>query len=180
MPYETHTFTVNRSVNRVRQNAMKTDAWIPLLFSMGYDGKRVKVKKQEEKELGQGQVGAVYKAEFYEITTSFAKDKRELFEITETSDSSITIRYQPNQNRQGQGLAPSEDERLPNIVLKWSEIDKRNTQVQLNQLALPPAPDWGLASVLLCCCFVNEYRRAKRVIQYRADCHEELELYLAC
>jgi hypothetical protein len=45
MAYETHTVTANRSVNRFRQNAMKTDAWIPLLFSMGDGGKRAEKKE---------------------------------------------------------------------------------------------------------------------------------------
>jgi hypothetical protein len=162
MPYETHTFTftVHRSVNRVRESAMKTDEWVPLLFTMGYDGKRVKKE--------QGQVGAIYLAELYEITTSFAKDKRELFKISEVSDSSITIRHEPNRQR----FSP------PQIVLKWSEIDRRNTKVELTQVALPPATrtDCGPITVLLLCFARHE----RKIRQNREDCHEELKLYLSC
>jgi hypothetical protein len=160
---ETHTFTVNRSLNRVRQSAMKTDEWVPLLFSMGYDGKRVKKKE--------GQVGAIYLAELYEITTSFAKDKRELFKISEISESSIIIRHEPNRQR----FLP---EQRPQIVLKWSEIDRHHTKIELTQVALPPATrtDCGPITVLLLCFARHE----RKIRQNREDCHEELKLYLSC
>jgi hypothetical protein len=45
MAHETCTVAANRSVNRVRQNAMKADAWIPLLFSMEDGGKRAEQKE---------------------------------------------------------------------------------------------------------------------------------------
>jgi hypothetical protein len=137
--YEIHTFTVNRSANRVRQNAMKTDTWIPLLFAIAYDGKRVK------KEEGQ---------------------------ISEISETSIKIRYQSSRKK----VSPEE---RPTIVLWWSEIDKRNTKVQLKQLALPPAPDcWSLMVSILLLSF--SHCKAKRVVQNRKDCYEELELLLSC
>ena len=78
-------FTVNRSLRRVGKTLKRTDDWVPLLFSPGFEGQRTRGS--------QGKVGAVYKASYFEITTSFAKDLEERFEIVswdqyDTNDSS--------------------------------------------------------------------------------------------
>lgn len=60
-------------MSRVTKTLKRTDDWLPCLFPPGFEGKRIA-------GTGRG-VGVAYKANYFEITTSFAKDKMERFTI---------------------------------------------------------------------------------------------------
>lgn len=72
-------FVVDRPIRRVYRSLKHTDIWIPFFFSYNYDGDRI----DDNGLFRQGEVGVAYKANYYEITTSFAKDRVERFEITQ-------------------------------------------------------------------------------------------------
>lgn len=68
-------FEVKRSFSRVTKNLRRTEDWLPCLFSPGFEGKRIAGSNRRG-------VGAAFKASYFEITTSFAKDQTEKFTVT--------------------------------------------------------------------------------------------------
>jgi hypothetical protein len=159
--FEIYTFRVPRSAERVRRNFKYSDEWMPLLYGMGFDGKRIRDSGN------QGQVGVAYKAEYYKVTTSFAREKYERFEITQSrydgdrNVGEIVVQHQPNLLR--------DRNRTREITLEWVQTeDGHHTEISVTRLKLPTCTlNFGL------------FKIKPRALQYREDCYEELQLYLS-
>mmetsp|Transcript_15505 Transcript_15505/g.28872 ORF Transcript_15505/g.28872 Transcript_15505/m.28872 type:complete len:211 (-) Transcript_15505:141-773(-) len=189
--FTTFSFEVSQSVHRVRRRMEKTDLWIPLLFSMGCTGKRVKGKE--------GQVGAIYQASLYQSTEGFAKEKKESFSIGEMQESSVTLFFQPDRKDSFWLRFPEFEERtivmnnqktkaLSGIPITLSWEDSSSPSVTKVTLVEPEVPyfRWGMCQTVLamlsCCIFYMDNGgccgHGKRK-NHRDACHEELQHFLS-
>jgi hypothetical protein len=159
--FETYTFKVPRSAKRVHRNFKCSDEWMPLLYTMAFDGNRIRDSGS------QGTVGVAYKAEYYQATSSFLKEKYERFEITayqydaERHVGEIVVEHKPNLLRNRN--------RATEITLEWIQTeDGPHSEISVTTLKLPTR---GLN--------FGFFKVKPRELQNREDCIEELQLYLS-
>ena len=170
-----HEFIVNQPIFRVYRNFKHTDEWMPFLFTSGFDGKRIYGTKQ-------GEVGCAYKATYYEVTTSFAKDYVERFEIISwqkplqeenNNIGEIIISHRPNA-RSSKGW----QELFIQFVPVEGKDNKEDTQSTMVSIGYPTKAPLYRASWNPFSLGMWSYKNSKQY-KYRLDSINDLKKYLS-